>query len=1240
MVYTGQTAVTPGDHYDSQREREFYRYYDPIRALSDSGPRWTDLYDEVATRQHRPKSCPDLSLTAFCQLGALRLGTKRCMLFFFDRSNAYVLAEATRTLSLHDHDVHENGDALWLGFTIIPRGLSVCEHTVNMPVPDEQADEVSGEKNLIHVIEDLRGNTTFCDRPYVSDGPKARFYAGVPIITPSGLRIGAYCVLDDKPREGLNESDTKFMLEMAKTVMTHLETVRERAEFGRGTRMLKGLRSFVQDATVRRTEDPATGTAPSVDDHFEERIPNKFDHSVTFSDPEIDGKSVTITQATPTIPSSIDDDIDEEPTKSQTSPPQADPIQTSPLSSHPSQGPGSAEFKRATGGDVNSVFNNAAELIREAMDAEGCVFLNVADESYESARLGKSLHQRSPSEQSAGATDTGSEYSDANPTQRAAVKGCSLLGQSCRANLLDDSSTVGSLPPSTLRRLLRRHPRGKIWNFNSEGEVLSSDQLTDTHVKQPSGLAINENARRRRRKNKHSPAEDAAELQAIFPEVRSLCLVGMWDLRTQRWRAGFFVWSSSPVRVFSVRGELSYVVAFGEVIMAEVMSLEAKREEKKRSDFVESISHELRSPLHGILGSIDVLNQDRPDLQDSTDLRQIESCTLTMLDLVEHLLGYAEYKRRSKTRQSIEDNKSYAESDSSQQEWPAERPMSMDLSPGISIARATEELCDVLFHSHNCEPVESPREKLDMALDIALVPEYMIKAGAGDWKRLCGNIIGNAIKFTDRGHVSISLRLSKRRKRSLAVLVVSDTGCGMSEGFIADGLFRAFRQEDGLKVGMGLGMTLANKIVRGMGGRIQVQSQPNQGTSFRITVPLEGFVPETETLPEARPLGTVKVCIGDPELPDGFVESPGRTEVARAVKATCDRLGTELVSIKDAQVIVLFDDEFTRMANQESTNHDLKTKPLLVLCRDARDIQQLRETAVALAQPRIEYLPQPYGPKRLTDAIRSCVSRCLQSDPNVAPDPLRTKRKNSCFDPDILNPSLAAMRLSPRTPYFSDFEKENQNTRVGASEELDQPAPRASPERQQRLPIGPRVDTVTDAKAEVAPPVEMSLTTDVPVTTTSEGTLPITSTSLSVLAGTSKALSLLLVDDNPVNLRLLVTYADKKSHPRLTATNGKEAVDVYSTVALGPTATVPKPDVILLDINMPVMDGFEAARNIRAFENTYDVAPVKIIALTGLGSEEARKEAMQSGIDLFLTKPVRLKELAAILETVKPAVSG
>jgi len=68
---------------------------------------------------------------------------------------------------------------------------------------------------------------------------------------------------------------------------------------------------------------------------------------------------------------------------------------------------------------------------------------------------------------------------------------------------------------------------------------------------------------------------------------------------------------------------------------------------------------------------------------------------------------------------------------------------------------------------------------------------------------------------------------------------------------------------------------------------------------------------------------------------------------------------------------------------------------------------------------------------------------------------------------------------------------------------------------------------------------------------------------------------------------------------------------------------------------MPVMDGFEASRHIRAFEKKMGLKPVVIIALTGLGSSEAQHEAFVSGINLFLTKPVRLKELTKLLGTIK-----
>ena len=120
----------------------------------------------------------------------------------------------------------------------------------------------------------------------------------------------------------------------------------------------------------------------------------------------------------------------------------------------------------------------------------------------------------------------------------------------------------------------------------------------------------------------------------------------------------------------------------------------------------------------------------------------------------------------------------------------------------------------------------------------------------------------------------------------------------------------------------------------------------------------------------------------------------------------------------------------------------------------------------------------------------------------------------------------------------------------------------------------------------------------------------------------------LLVDDNPINLRMLKTYMIKQKRPYVLATNGQEAVDEYAKAHA-------ECSCILMDISMPIMDGLEATRRIRAFEKSHKFQPATIIALTGLASDEAQQEAFASGIDLFLTKPVKLKELGSILSSRK-----
>lgn len=107
--------------------------------------------------------------------------------------------------------------------------------------------------------------------------------------------------------------------------------------------------------------------------------------------------------------------------------------------------------------------------------------------------------------------------------------------------------------------------------------------------------------------------------------------------------------------------------------------------------------------------------------------------------------------------------------------------------------------------------------------------------------------------------------------------------------------------------------------------------------------------------------------------------------------------------------------------------------------------------------------------------------------------------------------------------------------------------------------------------------------------------------------------------------QILSSFLKRSQRQHCTAMNGLEAVEQFRQ-------NPAKFCCILMDINMPVMDGLESTRQIRQHERQNQLTPTLIIAITGLGSRSAREEAFASGLDLFLTRPVRMNELRTILE--------
>lgn len=221
-------APTPTPHARiSLEEREVHRIYQPWLSAHGSSLSVADNVESLAINDlhgqgYQPRASRDKALTAFAQLVALRLNVRRCMISLIDTSSQYILAEATRTVSIASSRTADD-DELWLGSAKLSRPDAICEHSMfNVcTAVDEESGQTFTAKGLI--VPDCRLDDRFKDRPYVLSEPGVRFYAGVPIYSRNSYVIGSVAISDDLPRNSLRVEELKLMQETAQSAIEHLE---------------------------------------------------------------------------------------------------------------------------------------------------------------------------------------------------------------------------------------------------------------------------------------------------------------------------------------------------------------------------------------------------------------------------------------------------------------------------------------------------------------------------------------------------------------------------------------------------------------------------------------------------------------------------------------------------------------------------------------------------------------------------------------------------------------------------------------------------------------------------------------------------------------------------------------------------------------------------------------------------------------------------------------------------------
>lgn len=201
---------------------------------------------------------------------------------------------------------------------------------------------------------------------------------------------------------------------------------------------------------------------------------------------------------------------------------------------------------------------------------------------------------------------------------------CDVLSKSLKVRkgeTLDAKADI-TFREDLLNLLVTSFPQGQI--FNLDDSVDSDDYLS-----YDSGLNDSE--------TQHKLMQMATQqLSQILPAANSVLFFPLWDHNKSRWMAGTLVWTQDNHRALGIE-ELHYFKIFGDSIVSEVSRAHWATTEKSKFDFISSISHELRSPLHGILASAELLQATSLESAQEEMAKMIEASGLTLLDTTDHL---------------------------------------------------------------------------------------------------------------------------------------------------------------------------------------------------------------------------------------------------------------------------------------------------------------------------------------------------------------------------------------------------------------------------------------------------------------------------------------------------------------------------------------------------------------------------------------------------------------------------
>lgn len=415
------------------------------------------------------------------------------------------------------------------------------------------------------------------------------------------------------------------------------------------------------------------------------------------------------------------------------------------------------------------------------------------------------------------------------------------------------------MPISTLVKLIRRHPDGVLYCTADAAEP----------------RVVGGGTPRPRRKS--AEEYEIKLLLRHFPQARGILFIPFWNSNLSRWTV-CLAYTTSDFCRFSHEIEFFFALAFCNCIKAEIDRLVTAIADQQKSGFIGSVSHELRSPLHGILAACEFLSDTPCSPFQRSLVDTAESCAHTLLDTIDMVLDYSKINTFSRDPQGVEkssENKpSVVVSSGSEPylniwknvnlvaiteeviEGIATGHLSKSKRPDITGSSTLKRAVDLTEGEQLGDPGAASRPNVEIIVDIAPPSKWCFVTQPGAFRRVVMNLFGNALKYTEKGYIRVLLRFkapesgetmpderqdeAKSENRNVMItLTVEDSGIGMSQKYLQSKVFTPFAQENNMAPGTGLGLSLVRNIVQMLEGDIKIKSQKDVGTTVTVTLPMK-----------------------------------------------------------------------------------------------------------------------------------------------------------------------------------------------------------------------------------------------------------------------------------------------------------------------------------------------------------------------------------------------------------------